>query len=90
MKKILTQKSRFQWVKEGEENKKFFHASVQNRLSSNKIDFLVDEIGSLVKDYKKIESMILSFYQDLLGSSTATLEGVDHVLFLFGSLMSSN
>ena len=58
-------------------NTRYFHSVVKERTSHNKIDFLKDGNGCLVTDQKQIASIIVDYYQGLLGTSADTLLGID-------------
>jgi len=63
---LWKQKSRVQWLKEGERNTKFFHRTVMHRRHINRITHLEDDQGNHIREHQKIEEELLRFYQDLL------------------------
>jgi hypothetical protein len=63
---IWKQKSRVQWLKEGERNTKFFHRAMMHRRHVNIITHLEDGQGNTVREHSKIEAELINFYQDLL------------------------
>jgi hypothetical protein len=63
---LWRQKSRVQWLKEGERNTKFFHRSMVHRRYINRITKLEDAQGNQILDHAGIESELISYYKDLL------------------------
>jgi hypothetical protein len=63
---LWKQKSRVQWLKEGEKNTKFFHKAMIHRRHINRISHLEDSQGNPIKEHSKIEAELLRYYQDLL------------------------
>jgi len=53
------QKSRVQWLKEGEQNIKFFHRSTMANRSHNRISTIKDERGHLRNAHEEIESVLV-------------------------------
>jgi hypothetical protein len=62
---LWRQKSRVQWLKEGERNTKFFHRSMVHRCYINRITQLEDAQGNPILDHASIEGMV-NYYKDLL------------------------
>jgi len=52
---LWRKKSRVQWLKEGEKNKKFFHRAMVHRRLINKITHLEDGHGNPIKKHNQIE-----------------------------------
>ena len=52
---ILAQKSRVHWLAEGDQNSKFFHNSIKNRINRNKLVSLTMEDGSTSFDIPTIK-----------------------------------
>lgn len=65
--KILTQKSRIHWLREGDENSQFFHASIKQILNINILNKLILEDGSILDTKELIHEEVLTFYLKLLG-----------------------
>ncbi|CAA0818874.1 Unknown protein, partial [Striga hermonthica] len=74
------QKSRSQWLKEGDSNTKYFHALTLQRRKSNQIHRLQGDGGEVWEDLKDIEQCICQFYQDLF--TTEGSEGDTEILNL--------
>lgn len=68
---IGVKKSKNQWLREGDKNTKFFHASVIQRRKHNRIDQLERETrGACTTEDEMVEEM-LAFYSDLFTSQDA-------------------
>jgi hypothetical protein len=63
---LWRQKSRIQWLKEGERNTKFFHRSMVQRRQTNHITHLVSDQGTKIQQHADIEKEMLSYYKNLL------------------------
>jgi exonuclease III len=63
---LWKQKSRIQWLKEGERNTKFFHRTTIQRRQSNKITHLISEEGETLHSHADLETNLVEYFQDLL------------------------
>ena len=63
---LWKQKSRIQWLKEGEHNTKFFHRTTIQRRHSNKITHLITEEGETLHSHADLETNLVEYFQDLL------------------------
>jgi len=59
------QRSRVQWLHEGDRNTGFFQAKAKQRARSNKISALQRADGSLCEVQEELEEMAAAFYQNL-------------------------
>ena len=75
---MARQRSRVDWLKEGDRNTSFFHARATARRKTNKIDVLLRVDGSKCEVQGEIKGMVHGFYEDLFTSETCT--SVDAVL----------
>lgn len=67
---ILKQKSRVSWLKLGDANNSYFFASMKSRQAQNAIQKLVSRSGRIIQKQEDIEQKLMSFYKDLLGTSS--------------------
>ncbi|XP_061359030.1 uncharacterized protein LOC133303170 [Gastrolobium bilobum] len=73
---IWFQRSRNHWLKFGDKNTRFFHASTVARRRHNRIVTLKDEGGNWIADSESLVQLAVSFYQGLF-----TSEGVREDIF---------
>eukprot|EP00253_Pinus_taeda_P010671 PITA_10671 len=62
---LWRQKSRVQWLKEGEQNTKFFHISTLDYRSANKILRLNNEVGETLQNHKDISSLLTRHFKHI-------------------------
>ena len=72
------QRSRIQWLAEGDGNTKFFHQKATMRKRRNRISQLVREDGTICSDEEEIKWMAKDFYKNLY-ESEGTI-GMEEVL----------
>jgi hypothetical protein len=78
---MVRQRSRVDWLREGDRNTAFFHAKATARKKANRIASLQHENGTLCSDQEEIKGMVHGFYEDLftaepLASMDIVLEAV--------------
>ena len=67
--KLLKQKSRIRWLKEGDGNNRYFFNSCKGRWNSNKILSIQDDEGNSHSGQRNIASIAVSYFENLLGNS---------------------
>ncbi|XVF58874.1 hypothetical protein PTKIN_Ptkin07bG0101100 [Pterospermum kingtungense] len=68
------QKSRVNWIKEGDMNTYFFHRAVAAKSNGNQIRTLTDGYGNRLETCSLISHEIISFYQGLLGTQNSAVK----------------
>jgi hypothetical protein len=63
---LWRQKSRVQWLNDGEKNTKFFHHSMIHKCLINHITNLDDSQGNTLLTHQEITHELIDFYKDLL------------------------
>jgi hypothetical protein len=63
---LWRQKSRVQWLKEGEKNTKFFHRSMIQRRHINHITKLENDQGQILMEHEAMEDKLVNYYSNLL------------------------
>ncbi|KAH0699374.1 hypothetical protein KY290_014199 [Solanum tuberosum] len=87
---ILKQKSRVQWLKLGDGNTTYFHASLKNRIARNKILSLTTTDGRMVNNNNDIEEEVIEFYKQLLGSCATQLPAINPMVMRDGPALDRN
>ncbi|XP_024157591.1 uncharacterized protein LOC112165325 [Rosa chinensis] len=72
------QKSRINWLQEGDRNTKFFHAYAKSRGRQNKVAGVFDEQGRWCEDMQEVQDAFISFFSHLY--STGGCDNLDLVL----------
>ncbi|XP_074305780.1 uncharacterized protein LOC141641001 [Silene latifolia] len=65
----LLQKSKENWMKDGDDNIAFYHASIKHRRMRNRVYQVKNQEGLLCKQQSDIQYAFEDFYKGLLGSS---------------------
>ncbi|KAL9241978.1 hypothetical protein vseg_016026 [Gypsophila vaccaria] len=86
---FLSQKANVTWLKDGDENTRFFHTHIRAKQIRNSILQLRDMNGILHTGYQEIENAFLIYYQSLLGTSKST-DGVNLPIVRQGSLITED
>ena len=76
--KMWQQRSCIQWLKNGDQNTRFFHGSATQRKRQNFIKGLWDVQGVLQEDQGAILALLIEYYSQLFTSSN--LHDLDHIL----------
>ncbi|CAM8882279.1 unnamed protein product [Rhodiola kirilowii] len=63
------QRSREEWLKEGDRNTKFFHAKASHRRKINSLEGIKDSSGRWLKEEKEIAEQVRSYFGGLFESS---------------------
>ncbi|KAL9241000.1 hypothetical protein vseg_015160 [Gypsophila vaccaria] len=66
---FLAQKSKSQWIQQGDSNSAYFHGVIKGRRARNKVIMVEDMKGNCCDNPDSIESAFIEYYQHLLGSS---------------------
>lgn len=69
---MVQQKSRQQWIRDGERNTSYFHASIKERAAMNSVTLQLED-GSWCLDNGIIGDMAVRFFKDLFTSTRPML-----------------
>ncbi|XP_071916215.1 uncharacterized protein [Coffea arabica] len=72
------QKSRVTWLKEGNKNSQFFHASVKGRMRRNRMSNVQRDDGTWTTNERELREEVASYYKQLFDSQGT--EGVEDIL----------
>ncbi|XP_006576020.1 uncharacterized protein [Glycine max] len=82
---ILQQRSKLDWLKLGDGNNAYFHASIRAKHKAKSIDKLELNDDSVIQDQPEIEAEDLRFYKSLMGDKTETIQAIDIVAMRAGT-----
>lgn len=85
---LLRQKSKAEWLEQGDLNTKYFHARVKERLSRTRITSIQDSAGIIVTDANAISQVFLDYYKQLLDTKEQGLCSIDRAVFDRGPVVS--
>ncbi|KAL5137396.1 Transposon TX1 uncharacterized protein [Glycine soja] len=85
---ILMQKSKVNWLKLGDNNNAYFHATVKEKNKNKGIYTLTDLDGNLLCTQESIEKEIVSFYKKLVGTKETDLKEIDIPVLRVGKTLS--
>ncbi|XP_062112930.1 uncharacterized protein LOC133824079 [Humulus lupulus] len=86
---FLYQKSKIAWLRFGDDNSSFFHASLKKRKLANRIVSYVTEERQIVDDYTKVTSHFLQHFKSFLGAANKASGKIDSQAIGYGSVLSS-
>uniref|UniRef100_A0A803Q8E0 Reverse transcriptase domain-containing protein n=1 Tax=Cannabis sativa TaxID=3483 RepID=A0A803Q8E0_CANSA len=74
------QRSRVDWLQNGDQNTKFFHAYASTRKKHNTIKSLIDNNGTVITSKNGMTDVITTFFGDLFTASEINHEALNHTL----------
>ena len=74
------QRSRVQWLREGDRNTKFFHAQANQRKRRNGILGINDQTGVWVSNQRAIARVAVDYFQSIFTSSSPTEKDISKVV----------
>ncbi|GKG07024.1 hypothetical protein Tco_0329993, partial [Tanacetum coccineum] len=66
--RFLKQKAKVNWLRDGDSNSAYFHKSVKNYISRNRIDVITNSDGVMLEN-EKVSEAFVSHYEVFLGQS---------------------
>ena len=74
------QKSRIQWLTEGDSNTNFFHKSVMVRQNRNTISILINSEGNRLSTFSQMAEEVIRYFQNLLGTEDNEVTGCPSIV----------
>ncbi|KAK9676991.1 hypothetical protein RND81_11G114500 [Saponaria officinalis] len=71
--KFLRQKSKCQWLVDGDDNTAFFHSTIKHRRLMNKVLQISDMKGIIRADHVNIQDAFVGYYRQSLGQSNKVM-----------------
>lgn len=71
---LYRQKSRIQWLKEGDQNTKFFHSTVKFRQKAQSFIGIKDLNGVTCTNHEQVAAAAINFFQNLIGKIDTDVE----------------
>ncbi|KAA3484941.1 reverse transcriptase [Gossypium australe] len=79
--KYWEQRARMNWLKEGDENTKFFYNCASQRRRANRVEELEDEHGQITSDKRKMAEMAKKYFENLF-----TLGGINNTKYILSGI----
>lgn len=77
--KVMRQKTKLKWLKLGDGNNFYFHASLKSKQAAKGMHILYRDDGSVINSQKEIEQTMIKFYESLMGNAGRNITHVDIV-----------
>uniref|UniRef100_A0A803P2K3 Reverse transcriptase domain-containing protein n=1 Tax=Cannabis sativa TaxID=3483 RepID=A0A803P2K3_CANSA len=74
------QRSRVDWLQNGDQNTKFFHAYASSRKQHNSIKSLADSNGNMVHSKHGMTNIIVSYFEELFAATAINQDALNHTL----------
>ncbi|XP_027171438.1 uncharacterized protein LOC113771005 [Coffea eugenioides] len=78
--KFWGQKAKVKWLRYGDRNSRYFHATVQQRKVQSEIHRIKDANGVWVDDDEGIAEMAVQYFSDLFSDARGSPNGWDHLI----------
>ncbi|XP_050888620.1 uncharacterized protein LOC127093760 [Lathyrus oleraceus] len=81
---LISQKAKIIWIKLGDGNNAFFHASLKSKHQMNHVKSLKNKDRILLTSHHELEEEILQFYGDLVGKSNKKMDSINLIAMRHG------
>ncbi|XP_058776142.1 uncharacterized protein LOC131650449 [Vicia villosa] len=88
--KVLQQKSKIEWIKLGDGNNHFLHASLKAKAQSKRMMKVCLDDGTEIYDKQGIEEEVLNFYGNLMGKDDRILNQINLQTMREGKCLNSD
>ncbi|XP_058777040.1 uncharacterized protein LOC131651391 [Vicia villosa] len=73
----LIQRTKINWIRQGDENSHFFYAYLKSRQNRNCIKYLQRDSGDIVSGQSDMEKEVMDFYSSLMGDSAKSIKYIN-------------
>ncbi|XP_058784180.1 uncharacterized protein LOC131658948 [Vicia villosa] len=73
----MRQRTKLNWIRQGDDNSKFFFAYLKARQNKSCITFLQQENGEILTEQNDLEKEVLDFYGSLMGDRARRIQHID-------------
>ncbi|XP_058775015.1 uncharacterized protein LOC131649265 [Vicia villosa] len=87
---IMRQRAKVSWIRLGDGNNAYFHATLKSKQSNMRIHSLHAEDGRVITDHNDITEEVIHFYRKLMGTAHNNLEAVDIQVLRKGKQLSNS
>ncbi|XP_062099916.1 uncharacterized protein LOC133805776 [Humulus lupulus] len=84
---FLRQKRKINWLRFGDENTAYFHASLKQRRISNLITSYMNDEGQIIDNYAEVVEHFYNHFKGFLGKSSTATSQVDQDYFQKGPVL---
>lgn len=75
--KTLQQKSKIDWLRLGDGNNSYFHATIKAKKSSKRLNLLHKDDGTVITSHDEIQDEVLNFYEGLMGTKDGNVRHIN-------------
>jgi hypothetical protein len=87
---MLQQRAKIEWLRLGDGNNKYFHASIKAKQKQCELRAIYRDDGTLLTSHKDVEHEVLSLYGNLMGKADTHLLGIDILAMRAGPSLTSD
>ncbi|XP_062075302.1 uncharacterized protein LOC133779348 [Humulus lupulus] len=85
---FLRQKSKINWLRFGDENTAYFHASLKQQKMRNRISSFINEEGHIVENYSEVIDHFYNHFRGVMGKVSLASRQIDQNCFIHGHTLS--
>ncbi|XP_060189094.1 uncharacterized protein LOC132618052 [Lycium barbarum] len=84
---VLQQKCKVAWLKEGDQNTKFYHSFLKARRNTNRIFTIKNKEGVYITEVEDISRAFTEYYTELLGTANENRQHADSAMIRTGPIL---
>ncbi|XP_062100805.1 uncharacterized protein LOC133806729 [Humulus lupulus] len=85
---FLRQRSKITWLRFGDQNSAYFHASLKQRKAANRITSFLDDKGQINDKFEVVVAHFLNHFRSIMGSPSLTSFQIQKYCFIHGDTLS--